>query len=85
MKCDDGKSPNIYHIFSGKPPVIPVSSDPVFKFENSLISASPVPTPVIPVSVVPVFHLLFHIKLTKKSSRQGPPAGITDKSPGRHN
>jgi hypothetical protein len=60
----------------GKPPVIPISSVPVFKFENSLFSASRVPTPVIPV-----FHIIFHINLIKKSFRQGPPAAITDKSP----
>jgi hypothetical protein len=65
----------------GKPSVIPVSSVPVFKFENSLFPASRVPTPVIPVSVIPVFHIIFHINLIKKSSRQGPPTGITDKSP----
>jgi hypothetical protein len=51
----------------GKPSVIPVSSVPVFKFENS--------TPVIPI-----FYIIFHINLIKKSSRQGSLAGITGKS-----
>jgi hypothetical protein len=73
--------------------VPPVSNVQVFKFENSLVPASRVPTPVIPVSVIPVFHIIFHINLIKKSFlqgplagttgksfRQGPPAGITDKS-----
>jgi hypothetical protein len=59
----------------GKPPVIPVSSVPVFKFDNSLVSASRVPTPVIPV-----LQIIFHINLIKKSSRQGPLAGTTGKS-----
>jgi hypothetical protein len=36
-------------ILNEKPPVIPVSSVPVFKFENSLVEASRVPTPVTPV------------------------------------
>jgi hypothetical protein len=64
--------------------IIKVSSVPVLKFENSLVPASRVPPPVIPVSVIPGFHIIFHINLIKKSSRQGPPAaGITDKSPGR--
>jgi hypothetical protein len=62
----------------GKPPVIPVLSVPVFRFENSLVPASRVP---MPVSVIPVFHIIFHINLIKKRSRQGPPAGITDKYP----
>jgi hypothetical protein len=39
----------------GKPPVIPDSSVPVFKFENFFVPASRVPKPVIPVSVIPVF------------------------------
>jgi hypothetical protein len=64
----------------GKPPVIPVSSVPVFKFENSLVPASRVPTPVISVSVIAVFHIIFHIYLIKKSFQQGPPAGTTGKS-----
>jgi hypothetical protein len=45
-------------ISDGKPPVTPVSSGPVFKFENSLVPASRVPTPVIPV-----FQIIFHIKV----------------------
>jgi hypothetical protein len=61
---------------TGKPPVIPNSSVPVFKFENSLVPASRVPTPLIPV-----FHIIFHINLIKNSFRQGSPLGITDKSP----
>jgi hypothetical protein len=65
----------------GKPPVIPVSNVPVFKFENSLVPASRVPTPVIPVSVIPVFRIIFHINLIKNSSRQAQLA----RAPGRHN
>jgi hypothetical protein len=38
-------------VMVGKPPVIPVSSVPVFKFENSLVPASRVPRPVIPVCI----------------------------------
>jgi hypothetical protein len=60
----------------GKPPVIPVSRVPIFKLENLLVSASRVPT-----LVIPVFHIIFHINLIKKSFRQRLPAGITDKSP----
>jgi hypothetical protein len=59
----------------GKPPVIPVSSVPVFKFDNSFVSASRVSTPVNPN-----LQIIFHINLIKKSSRQGPLAGITGKS-----
>jgi hypothetical protein len=36
-------------VAEGKPTVIPVSSVPVFKFENSLVPAPRVPTPVMPV------------------------------------
>jgi hypothetical protein len=59
-------------VFRGKTPVIPVSSVPVFKFENSLVPSSRVPT-----LVIPVIHIIFHINLIKKSSRQGPPLGTT--------
>jgi hypothetical protein len=70
-------------ILMGKPPVIPVSSVSVFKFENSLVPASRDPTPVIPV-----FYIIFHINLTKKCAGaavmhiwQELPAGATS----RHN
>jgi hypothetical protein len=59
----------------GKPPVIPVSSVPVFKFDNSLVPASRVPT-----AVIPVLHIIFHTNWIKKSSRQGPSAGTTVKN-----
>jgi hypothetical protein len=42
------------------------------QFLNLKIHVSRVPTPVISVSVIPVFHI---------NIWQGPPAGITEKSP----